>query len=124
MQTAYDVELRNRFAVAGGSGLEGFFKRHGVSAGRVFLSPESAEAAGGHANIRGIDVAVDVEVGLVAMHALAHGIRQPADGQDVGGAIERESVVGIQTLMGEDFVLDSTKSTVVALKGVALRWLR
>src|ERR1700674_1834495 len=78
MQTADDVELRNRFAVARGSRLKRFLEGHGVGAGRVLLPAEGAEAAGGHANIRRIDVAIDVEVRLVAVHALTHAIAPPA----------------------------------------------
>ena len=33
-------------------------------------------------------MAIDVEVRLVAVHALAHVIGQPADGEDVAGAVE------------------------------------
>ena len=93
MQPADDMELRDRFAVTRGSGFEGFIERHGVGAGSILLASEGAEAAGGHANIRRIDVAIDVEVGLVAMHALTHGICQPADGKDIGRTIERECIV-------------------------------
>src|ERR1700680_837919 len=78
MEAADDVELGHRFAIAGGSGLEGFLECHGVGTWSIFLSAESTKPAGGHAHIRGINVAVDVEVGLVAMHALPHGIRQSA----------------------------------------------
>src|SRR5580698_2692814 len=121
MQAANDVELRNRFAVAGGGRLEGFLEGHGVSARRVFLASKGTEAAGGHANIRGIDVAIDVEVRLVAMHALTHGIRQPADGEDVSGAEERERVVSTQTFLGQNFIFDLVKPAVVGLKGMSVK---
>src|SRR5579864_158390 len=116
MQAADDVELRDRFAVAGGGRLEGFLECHGVSARRVFFPPESAEAACGHANIRRIDVAIYVEESLVAMHALTNRIRQPTDRQDVRGTVEGERVVGIQALLNQDFVSDGIKPGVVTLK--------
>ena len=87
MQSADNVELGNRFGVAGSGRLESFFQRHGVGAGSIFLASKSAQAASGHANIRRIDMAVDVEVRLVAMHPLANPVGQPADGQDVARAI-------------------------------------
>ena len=91
MQSTDDVELGDRLGVSGGCGFESFFQRHGVSAGRIFLASEGAEAAGGDADVGRIDVAIDVEVGLIAMHALANVVRQPADGEDVAGAVEREA---------------------------------
>src|SRR5580704_10019149 len=100
MQAADDVELRNRFAVAGGGRLEGFLEGHRISTGRILLPAKSAEAAGGNTNIRGIDVAIDVEIRLVAMHALTHGIRQPAHSEDISGAVERERIIGTQTFLG------------------------
>ncbi len=72
MQAADDVKLGDGFGVSGGCGFEGFFERHGVGAGRVLLAAKGTETAGGHAYVRRIDVAVDVEVGAVAVHALAH----------------------------------------------------
>src|SRR5579872_1567599 len=88
MQSADDMELRNCFAVARGRGLKRFFKGHSVSAGRVFFPAKGAKPACGHADICGINVAIDVEVSLVAMHALAHEIRQPANRENVRGTIE------------------------------------
>ena len=51
------------------------FERHGVR--RWILRPfaERAQAAARHAHIGGIDVAVHVEIGHVAMQALAHQVR-------------------------------------------------
>ena len=102
MQPADDVKFGDRFAVARGGGLEGFVERHRIRAGRIFLPSEGAKAAGGHANIRRIDVAIDVEISLVAMHALAHGIRQPAYGEDVRRTVECERVVLGQPFSSED----------------------
>ena len=118
MQAADDVELGDRLGVSGGRGLEGFFERHGVGAGRVLLAAEGAQAAGGHADVGRIDVAVDVEVRLVAVHALAHVVGQPAHGEDVAGAIEGEGVVGGKALAGEHFVVDGVQARVVSLKRV------
>jgi hypothetical protein len=87
----------------------------------VSFSAKRAEAAGSYANIRRIDVAIDVEVRLVAVHALTHRICQPADREDVARAGEREGVVAAQALMGEYFVSDGIKPTVLGLKGMALR---
>src|SRR5579872_4518730 len=118
MQSADDMELGNCFAVSRGRSLECFFESHGVSAVRVFFSAERTEPASGYAGICGINVAIDVEVGLVTVHALAHGIRQPADRENVCGAVERERVFGIQTLLGDNLTFDGIKPTVVDLKGV------
>jgi hypothetical protein len=67
-------------------------------AGRVLLAAEGAQAARGDANVGVVDVPVDVEVGDVAVHALAHVIGQPADRQNVAGAVERNAVVEAEAL--------------------------
>jgi len=61
-------------------------RRHALGAAK------GAQAAVGHAYVGRIDMAVHVEVGDVAMHPLAHMVGQPADGQDVTGAIERYAI--------------------------------
>ena len=119
MQAADDVKLGDRFRVAGGRRLKGLFQRHGVGAGRIFLASERAQAAGGDADVRRIDVAVDVEVRGVAVHPLAHPVGQPADGENVAGAVKGESVGLVQALSGQDFVLDRMETGVVGLK-----WMR
>ena len=43
-------------------------------------------------------MAVDVEVGGVAVHPLAHGVGHPANGQDVAAAVERHTVVEAEAL--------------------------
>ena len=55
MQSADNVELRDRLGVSGSRGLERFFESHGVGAGRIFLAAKSAQSAGRHTNIRRID---------------------------------------------------------------------
>ena len=100
---------------------KGLFQRHGVGAGRIFLAAEGAQAAGRHADVRRIDVAIDVEVGLVAVHALAHEIRHPSHGENVAGAVKRERVGGIEPLAGHDFVVDRPQARIVRLKSVGSR---
>ena len=100
MQSADDVKLGDGLAVSGSRGFEGLFERHGVGAGRIFLAAKGAQAASGDANIGGIDMAIDVEISLVAMHALADVVRHPADGKNVAGAVESEGVGLVQALAG------------------------
>ena len=120
MQSADDVEFRDRLGVSRGRGFECFVERHRVSAGRVFLSSKGAEAAGGHANIRGIDMAVDVEVRLVAVHALTHQVGHPAHGENVAGAVQGQCVIDIEALPCQHFVVDRAEPCVVRLKGMRL----
>src|SRR5882762_4906161 len=104
MQSPDNVKLRDRFAVTGGGRREGFFKRHRVGARSVFLAAKSAQATSSHANIRRIDMAVDVEVCLVAMHPLANPVGQPTHGKDVASPVERKRISLVQALTREDFV--------------------
>src|SRR5437879_13408069 len=100
MEPADNVEFRDRLGISRGRGLERLFKRHGVSAGRVLLPSKGEQAAGGNANIRGVDMPVDVEIGLGAVHALAHGVGQPAYGEDVAATVKRQRVGGVETYAG------------------------
>ena len=92
MQSADDVKLRDCLGITGSRGLECFFEGHGVGAGRIFLAPKCTQAAGCHANVGRIQVAVDVEVRLVTVHAFANVVGEPADRQNVASAIEGESI--------------------------------
>ena len=98
MQAADNVELGDSFAVSGSGGFKSLIERHSVGAGGVFLATESTQAAGCDADVGGIDVAIYVEISFVPMHALAHMIRHPPDGENIPGAIEGESIVRVQAL--------------------------
>src|SRR5437660_2325120 len=121
MQPPDYVKLRDRFAVTGGGRRESFFKRHSVSARSVFLAPKSAQAPSSHANIRRIDVAVDVEVCLVAMHPLTDPVGQPTDGQDVTGPVEGKRIGLLQAFTREDFIFDRDEARIVSLEWVRSR---
>ena len=106
MQSADDVKFRDSFVVAGGRGFEGLFKSHRVRAGRIFLSSKGTQAARGHADIGRIQMAIDVEVSAIAMHALADVIGHPANRENISGAIEGERVLGIQAFARNNLVMD------------------
>ena len=55
------------------------------------------------ADIGGIDVAINVEIGDVAVFFFAHEIREPAYGEKIVGFIEREAVFSVETIAGQDF---------------------
>src|SRR5450631_3548832 len=116
MQSADNVKFGDRLAVSRGCGLESFLQRHGVGAGRVLLAPKSTQAAGRHADVGRIQVAVDVEIRRVPVHPLADMIGQPAYGQDVTRAIKDEGVVDREALPRKDLFVDRLKPSVVALK--------
>ncbi len=61
-------------------------------------------------------MAVDVEVRLVAVHAFADVIGQPADRQNVAGAVEGESVIGAQALAGKNLGVNRPEPGIVSLK--------
>src|SRR5450631_1150381 len=121
MQAANNVKLSYCLGVTGSSRLEGFFERHGVSARRVFLAPKGAQTARRHANIRRIDMAIDVEVRLVAMHPLPNPVGQPTHREDIAGAVKRKRIGLVQTLASEDFVFDREQARVVGLEWVRSR---
>ena len=92
MQTADDVELGHGFAVALAGRLPRLLERHGVGSAVALLLAKGAQAAARHADVGGIDVAIDVEEGQVAVQALANQVGKPADGQHVRRAVERNAV--------------------------------
>lgn len=61
---------------------------------------------------------VDVEVRLVAMYALAHGIGHPPYGENVATAVQGEGVVGVKPLAGKDFLMNRRQTQIVCLEGV------
>src|ERR1700733_2243685 len=103
MQPSYDMKLRDRLTVSRACRFKRLLERHRVGPGRDFLAAEGTEATGGDAYVRGIDVSIDIEVGLVAMHALADMVGHPSHGQHIAGAIERQPIGGIEALAGHHF---------------------
>ena len=83
VQAADDMELRDGFRIAGGGGFPCLIEGHGVAGGVALFAAEGAELAGRDAHVGGVDVAIDVEVGHVAMHPLAHMVGQPTHGKHV-----------------------------------------
>src|ERR1700756_2820746 len=106
MQPADNLEFCNGFAVARSSGLKRLFERHCVGAGAVFLAAKCAQTACGDADIGGINMAIDVEIGLIAMHALAHVVGQPADSEDVPGSVERKRVIRTEALTSKHLIVN------------------
>ena len=120
MQAADNVKFCDRLAIPAGRGFEGFFQRHGVRAGLSFLSAKGAQTARGDADVSGIDVPVDIEIGDVAMHPFAHGIGQPAHGEDVAAAIKSKTIRRIKAFAGNYLGMNRLEPRVVSLKGMLL----
>src|SRR5262249_45294570 len=94
-------------------------KRHGVSARSILLAAKSAQPAGGYANVGGIDVAIDVEVSLIAMPALANQVGHPADSEDIAGTVKRESVILREAFAAQYLLRHRVQPGVVCLKLVS-----
>src|ERR1700693_2992454 len=92
MQAANHVEFSGAFAHALFSALINFFEGEGIGAGGVVVASKSAQFAVGHAHVGGIDVPVDVEIGDVPVAFFAYVIGQPAHGEEIGRAIQRDAV--------------------------------
>src|SRR5438270_6405355 len=100
MQSADDMKLGDRFAISLARAMPDFLQRHGVRVRVLGALSEGAEAATGHANVGGIDVPVDVEVSLVAVQSLPDYIREIAEPQKIGRAVQCDAVVEGQPLSG------------------------
>src|SRR5215472_13550566 len=83
MEPTDDVELGDSFGPALSCQPEGFFQGHGVSARSVGFAAEGAELATGYTDVRGVDVAVDVEVGSLAVQAKTDLVGEITDGEQV-----------------------------------------
>src|SRR5712692_4094196 len=81
VQAADQVKLGGAFADALLGARKDLFERKGVRAGSIGAAAESAQPAMRHADVGGVDVAVDVEVADVAVALLADVVVQPAHGQ-------------------------------------------
>src|SRR5215468_3751021 len=116
MQPADYMELRDGLRVAGSRRLICFFQRHSVSAWRILLPTDGAQTASRHANIRGIDVAIHVEIRHIAVHPLTHMVGQPAQRQNVCRAVERNRFVKIQSLAGKNLLRNRRQTWVISLE--------
>src|SRR5271166_746606 len=116
MQSADNMKLGDRLAVSRRRSLESFLQRHRIGARRILLAAESAQPASRHAHVRRIDVAIHIEIGLIAVHPFTHIIGHPAYSQNVSGAIERESIVGVESLSSQHFAVNRSKPRIVSLK--------
>ena len=72
---------------------------------------------------------VDVEIRLVAMQPFADGVRHPAHGKNVAGAVECEGLVSIEPFAGRDFLVNRRKPRIVCLEAVGMKsgmrkWIR
>ena len=87
-----------------------------VCAGIVLLTAKGAQATGGYANVGRIQVAVDIEVRLVAVHALADVVGQPPHAKNVAAAVECEGVFWVQALAGKNFGVNGPETRIVGLE--------
>jgi len=83
VQAADDVKLQRPFAHALFRARINFIQCKIVSARRIRIAAKRAQFAVRHANIRRIDMPVDIVVCDVAVLFLAHVIRQPAHGKQI-----------------------------------------
>ena len=106
MQAADNVNFRGAFANALCRALVHFLERIGVRAGSFGIAAEGAEFAMRDADVRGIDVAIDVVIGDVAVALFADVIGEPADREKIGSFVESDAVVKGEALAGKDLVGD------------------
>ena len=113
MQSAHDVEFGDGLAPALAGAVPDLFQGHGVRLGVAHALAEGAQPATGHAHVGRVDVAVDVEIGGVAVQALAHEVGQVAEREDIGGAEQGEAVFESQALAGFHFGADRNQTRII-----------
>ena len=95
MEAADNVKFGHGFRPVFARDAESFLQRHGVRSRSVRLAPESAQLATGHADIGGIEVAIDVKVRALAVHLFTDMMRQVTEGEDVARIVKRHAVVKV-----------------------------
>src|SRR5262249_51162807 len=113
MKAADDVKFRGALTDAFIGALIDFFKGVGIRAWRIWITAEGAKFAVGYADIRRINVAIDIVIGDVAVLFFANVIGEPAGGEKIWRAIELHAVVEGETFSRENFVRDGLQSLVV-----------
>ena len=106
MQAADHVEFRGAFADTLLGALINLFERKSIRTGSTGIAAERAQFAMRDADVRRIDVPVDVEIGDVAVALLANVVGQPANGQQIGRAVQQDAVVNAKAFTGEHFARD------------------
>ncbi len=106
MQAAHDVKFRCAFADALLGALVDLFKSEGVGAGSVGIAAEGAQLAMRDANVRRIDVPVDVVIGDVPVALFADVVGEPADGEKIRRTVQCDAIVHAEAFAGENFVCD------------------
>src|ERR1700733_3288024 len=123
MQSAYDVEFRGTFGDAFRCARPDFFKGEGVSTRRIGIAAKGTEFAVRAADIRRIDVPVDVVVADIAVTLLADVIREPADGQEIVRFEKPQAFLSVEALAGENFISNWPEAGVCELEfGGHFRW--
>src|SRR3984893_10981627 len=102
MQAADDVKFRRAFCNALRCALVDLIQRERVSAGCVRRASESAKAAMRYANIRGVNVPVDVVIADISVLLLADVIPKPAERKQIVRLVKRDAVFRIEALAGEN----------------------
>ena len=107
VQAADDVHLGAAVVDRLGAAGEDLLVAHHVALRVAQVGAERTERAAVDADVRRVEVRVDVVVGGVAVLPLADEVRQLADlGQRHVGPLEHEAVVERQPLAGFDFFAD------------------
>ena len=65
-------------------------------------------------------MAIDVEVGHVAVQPLAYVVCQPTDREDVGRGVEHHALVRTKPLLSQYFGCDRLQARIVGPKGMGL----
>ena len=66
-------------------------------------------------------MAVDVEIGNVAVQAFTHKVCQPAHRQNIARPVERDAIVEIEALICQNLFRNRLQTGIVGLKAVTLR---
>src|ERR1700690_1621651 len=121
MEAAHDVKFRRPFRHTLSGACPDFLQREGIGPGGVRRAAKGTQLAVRHANVRRIDVPVDVEIADLSVSFLPYMIRKPSDGQEVRRLKERHAIFGVQAFAGENFLSDWLKAGVGNLEFGHLR---
>jgi hypothetical protein len=64
---------------------------------------------------------IDVEIRLIAVHALTHGVGHPPHGENVAGTVKGKGVAAIHAFSGHHLAMNRLQTRIVSLKFVQVR---
>ena len=112
MQSAHDVDLSGARIACLLRLVANLIQRMLVRAGLILFAIEGAELAAEGADVRVVEMAIDVVVRDVAVQTTAHEISERADGPDVGRLVQQHTILACEAHTTFNLVHDGSETLI------------